>query len=109
MTPFGPDTHRGPRPAKSHCVGRALQPNGHMTTAYRAVQPHVCVPCGATIAAGSLFSRRVQSGTSLFLAGQTREPVCMTCCPLRLEGDDGDDGDTVRATGEVDKEPGGQG
>ncbi len=106
MSPFGPHTQRARQVIKSHRVGRAHQPDGHVMTAYRAVQPPVCVPCGATIAAGSLFSRRVQSGTSLFLAGQTREPVCMTCCPFRLEGDDGD---TVRATGEVDKEPGGQG
>ncbi len=85
MTPFGPHTHRGRRPAKSHRVGRALQPDGHMTMTYRAVEAHRCARCRATIAAGSLFSRHAQSGTSLFLGGQTREPVCMTCVPLRLE------------------------
>ncbi len=106
MTPFGPHTQRARQVIKSHRVGRARQPDGHVTTAYRAVQPHVCAPCGATIAVGDLFSRRVQSGTSMFLADQTRERVCMTCCLLRLEEDDDD---KRQATGEVSEEPGGQG
>ncbi len=87
-TPFGPNTHRGPRSAKSRVVGEAYQADGRMTTAYRTVQPHVCARCKSPIAAGSLFSRHSQGATSLFLAGQTRVPVCMTCVPLRLAAEE---------------------
>ena len=84
-----------PRPAKtikSHVVGWALQWDGTRTRAYRAVVAVTCAQCGAAIAPGALFSRHVsphRAPAPLHTFGPSVAPVpiCMTCCPLRLEGD----------------------
>ena len=78
--------------AKSHVAGRALQRDGTRTTAYRAVVALLCARCGAEIAPGALFSRHVsphRAPAPLHTFGPSVAPVpiCMTCCPLRLEGD----------------------
>jgi len=88
-SPFKPGVHRGIITAKSprvrsHRVGRATQPDGALTTAYRAAVALVCSACARPIAPGQLFSRRSRQVRG-FGMGQLQVDVCTACRPLRLE------------------------
>ncbi len=81
--------HRVRPPAKSRIVGPARLPDGATTTAYQAVQPHVCGQCGAAITPDALFSRRTMRRPRASAIGLTQLPVCIACRPLQVEGDVG--------------------
>jgi len=91
---------------RSRIVGRARQPDGATTTAYRAVAPHVCGHCGATITPDALFSRRTASRVGASAINLTQAPVCITCRPFRVEGDTDETDDARHQGGEEEHHDG---
>jgi len=69
---------------KSHMLGPATAGDGVRTTAYRAVEPFVCVECKRAIPPDHVFSRRARR-TPFGGVGLKTEPVCAACRPLRLD------------------------
>jgi len=90
-TPMG-DGGAWPRrpqePAHSRRGGPARHDDGERTTAYRALGALACAHCARVMDVGELFSRHARSNARGKGWGVTLRPLCGSCRPLRLEGDE---------------------
>ena len=73
---------------RSQRAGAAHHDDGSYTTAYRALEALACAHCAGVIDAGELFSRHALSNARGKGWGVTLRPLCGSCRPLRLEGDE---------------------
>ncbi len=80
------------RAVKSHRIGQALMDDGVIAPIYRAIVAVECAQCAGAIGPGEIFSRQTRRApvhVALRTTGLlTIEPICVTCRPLRLEGND---------------------
>ncbi len=72
----------------SRRAGLAFHNDGERTTAYRALEALACAHCAGVIDAGEFFSRHALSNARGKGWGVTLRPLCGSCRPLRLEGDE---------------------
>ncbi len=79
---------RPQEPAHSRRAGPARHDDGERTTAYRALGALACAHCARVMDVGELFSRHARSNARGKGWGVTPLPLCGSCRPLRLEGDE---------------------
>jgi len=75
--------------SKSSRVGPATASDGARTTAYHASVPLMCAQCTGAILPGDVFSRRSQRVIRAVMGAVTMVPTCVTCRPVRVDGDVG--------------------
>jgi len=66
----------------SEIYGEGRGPDGRATPVYRALRELLCSACGAPIAEGGLFTRKVLPQVALRIM-----PQCRECAPFALAGD----------------------